>query len=364
MAEPDNVSVDVVVVGAGIGGLAAARKLCAQGLSVAVLEARDRAGGRLLSTSESSIRLDLGATWFWPNEPRITELIKDLGLASFPQYISGDAMYETTEGTQRLVGNPIDVPSGRFLNGAQELAQVIAKELPSGVVRFDQPVSRILATRDEIQAHTPSGIFTADNLILAVPPALAVSSIKFNPVLPGKLFELSKNTPVWMGAITKVVAQYSEPFWRSDGLSGSAISYVGPMREIHDMSGPEGDPAALFGFAPSMTVGEPTVTAEKVLDQMSALFGPNAAKPEQFFISDWRQERFTSPPGVERLNSYELFGHSLYATPALGGRLHWASTETATENPGHIEGALAAAIRAANAVIKETEPPMSTSSSS
>jgi monoamine oxidase len=353
MAEPDNVKVDVVVVGAGIGGLAAARQLIAQGLSVVVLEARDRAGGRLLSISQSGIRLDLGATWFWPNEPRITKLIKDLGLATFPQYISGDAMYETQEGTQRLQGNPIDVPSGRFLNGAQELAQAIAKGLPTGAVRFDQPVSRIIATREEIQAQTPGGIFTADSLVLAVPPALAVSSIKFSPALPDRLFELAKITPVWMGAITKMVAQYSEPFWRRDGLSGSAISYVGPMHEIHDMSGPEGNPAALFGFAPSMTAGEPTVSAEKVLHQMSALFGPNAAKPEQLFISDWRKERFTSPPGAERLNSYEVFGHSVYATPALGGRLHWASTETASEYPGHIEGALAAADRAANAVMRE-----------
>ncbi len=355
MAELDNVSVDAVVVGAGIGGLTAARNLCAQGLSVAVLEARDRVGGRLLSISESGVLLDLGATWFWPNEPRITELINDLGLATFPQYISGDAMYETPEGVQRLAGNPIDVPSGRFLNGAQELAQVIAKGLPSGVVRFNQPVFKIVATRDGIQAHTPSGIYSAGNLILAVPPALAVSSIEFNPALPVKLFELAKITPVWMGAITKVVAQYSEPFWRRDGLSGSAISHVGPMREIHDMSGPECDPAVLFGFATSMAIGEPTVTAEKVLDQMTALFGPKASKPEQLRISDWRQKRFTSPPGVERLNSYELFGHSLYATPTLGGRLHWASTETATENPGHIEGALSAADRAANAVIKEIE---------
>ncbi|WP_399120269.1 FAD-dependent oxidoreductase [Streptomyces sp. KM273126] len=42
----------------------------------------------------------------------------------------------------------------------------------------------------------------------------------------------------------------------------------------------------------------------------------------------------------------------LYRQPALGGRLHWASTETAAaEHAGHIEGALAAGERAARAVL-------------
>jgi monoamine oxidase len=67
-------------------------------------------------------------------------------------------------------------------------------------------------------------------------------------------------------------------------------------------------------------------------------------------IHDWRYERFTSPPAVVRLIAYHTFGHSIYAEPQMNGRLHWASTETAQENPGHIEGALAAAERAADAV--------------
>ncbi|MDX3229176.1 FAD-dependent oxidoreductase [Streptomyces sp. ME19-01-6] len=46
-----------------------------------------------------------------------------------------------------------------------------------------------------------------------------------------------------------------------------------------------------------------------------------------------------------------LFGHSLYQRPTLDGRLHWASTETATDHAGHIEGALAAGERAAAAVL-------------
>ena len=54
-----------------------------------------------------------------------------------------------------------------------------------------------------------------------------------------------------MGGITKVVARYADAFWRRSGLSGSAISHVGPMREVHDMSGVDGVPGALFGFVPA-----------------------------------------------------------------------------------------------------------------
>ncbi|MFI9843623.1 FAD-dependent oxidoreductase [Nonomuraea sp. NPDC051941] len=49
------------------------------------------------------------------------------------------------------------------------------------------------------------------------------------------------------------------------------------------------------------------------------------------------------------MTDYDLFGHPLYQRPALAGRLHWASTETATDHAGHVEGALLAGERAARA---------------
>lgn len=151
--------------------------------------------------------------------------------------------------------------------------------------------------------------------------------------------------------MTKVVAVYARPFWREVGLAGAAISHLGPMREVHDMSGADGSPAALFGFVPPTAIGCPTVREDEVVAQLVALFGPEAATPRAILVQDWRSEVFTSPPGVETRHAHELFGHSVFASAGLGGRLHWASTETAPAFAGHIEGALLAGELAAEAVL-------------
>lgn len=68
-------------------------------------------------------------------------------------------------------------------------------------------------------------------------------------------------------------------------------------------------------------------------------------------IQNWSAEQWTSPSTVQQLTDYSLFGHPDHQRPALNGRLHWASTETAPDHAGHIEGALAAGERAAAAVL-------------
>lgn len=345
-------AVDVVVVGAGPAGLYAATLLHQAGLSVVVLEARDRVGGRLLSLHAEGGHLDLGATWFWSNEPRVNAVVAEQGLQAFAQHLAGDAMFQSDQGTQRMDGNQIDAPSGRLAEGTQSIAHALAARLPASALQLETRVMAIMGSLDGVTVQTGTGVVDAQHVVIAVPPATAVGRIDFGDQLSMRVRGLAAATPVWMGNIVKVVAQYAEPFWRNRGLAGAAFSYVGPLRELHDMSGRDGQPAAIFGFA-QPGAGNPTPTDAQVLEQLVALFGSQAGEPVNLHIQDWRREFFTSPDNVDELTNYQTYGHPTFAEPILDGRGHWASTETATTAPGHIEGALQAAERAATAVLTQ-----------
>lgn len=358
VASPDSAaSVDVVVIGAGVSGLSAARALLDRGRSVVVLEARDRAGGRLHSIGSG---LDLGASWFWPGERRVARLVAEFGISTHPQHLTGDAVHDDRAGVVRLDGNPIDVPSWRFSAGADSLTRHLTTAIgghDDGTIHLETPVRRITDGGDHAVVHaTRHGAaltYTARHVIVALPPALAVRTIDVEPPLPADVEKLAASTPVWMGAITKVVAVFPSPFWRAAGLSGAAVGHRGPMREIHDMSGPSGSPAALFGFAPTTAATGP-VNHDEVVAQFVRLFGTDAAEPTELHVEDWRTQLATSPTDVEVINDHATFGDPRFARPSLGGRLHWASAETGHVAPGHIEGALAAAERAVENILTST----------
>ncbi len=85
---------DVVVVGAGLAGLAAAQEVVRAGRSVLVLEARDRVGGRTLNASiGGSDVVEIGGQWIGPTQDRIAAVARDHGVETFDTYNAGDNVY-------------------------------------------------------------------------------------------------------------------------------------------------------------------------------------------------------------------------------------------------------------------------------
>ena len=89
---------DVVIIGAGAAGLTAANELRKAGLSVAVLEARDRVGGRLWTDVIDGAMLEIGGQWVSPDQDALIETIADLGLETYERYREGDSVYVGPDG--------------------------------------------------------------------------------------------------------------------------------------------------------------------------------------------------------------------------------------------------------------------------
>ncbi|HEY5926676.1 MAG TPA: FAD-dependent oxidoreductase [Kofleriaceae bacterium] len=97
-------SCEVVVIGAGLSGLVCATRLVAGGADVVVLEARDRVGGRLHTSTVGGAAVDLGGQWMTPGQPRLAALARDLGVAIEKHDRSGRALLDDRGGLLAALG--------------------------------------------------------------------------------------------------------------------------------------------------------------------------------------------------------------------------------------------------------------------
>src|SRR4051794_40529529 len=91
----ESAETDVAIVGAGLAGLVAARRIVAAGARALVVEARNRVGGRLLNEEIGGGKVvEVGGQWIGPTQERLAALAAELGVGTFPTHDEGRHLIE------------------------------------------------------------------------------------------------------------------------------------------------------------------------------------------------------------------------------------------------------------------------------
>lgn len=126
--------VDVVVVGAGLSGLACARNLQQRGFSVRVLEALDRVGGRVASATVAGATVDLGGTFVGPGQDRILALADEVGVGRYPTHEAGDNLILWRKDLKRYHGLTPPIGTAALLDLARVRSSFerLSRKIPVG----------------------------------------------------------------------------------------------------------------------------------------------------------------------------------------------------------------------------------------
>ncbi|WP_299090820.1 NAD(P)/FAD-dependent oxidoreductase [uncultured Microbacterium sp.] len=443
---------DVVVIGAGAAGLTAAHELKKAGLSVAVLEARDRVGGRLWTDVIDGAMLEIGGQWVSPDQQALIDTIADLGLETFSRYREGDSVYVGPDGvahrftgemfpvsaeTERVIAEITDrldamvaeidpdrpwahekaaewdsvswdawlraqtdddeavrnlafatgsamltkpthsfsllqsllmaasagsyshlvdadfILDKRVVGGLQQVPLLLAERLGDDVF-LNQPV-RTLEWSDAGVTAIADGITVhARQAVLALAPVL-YHRISFVPPMPRLQHQMHQHLS--MGFVIKVHAVYDRPFWREQGLSGTAFSPYELSHEAYDNTNHDDERGTLVGFVSDRNADDVFLLSaeerkERILESLSHYYGPEAKNPIVYYESDWGSEEWTRGAYAA---SFDLGGLHRYGselrTPV--GPIRFACSDLAGAGYQHVDGAIRMGRLVAQQILEE-----------
>lgn len=338
---------NIIIVGGGLTGLTLAYLLSKKNISPTIVEADSRLGGRIQTIKGiNETPLELGATWFSDIHLNLIALIDELQLTRFPQFSKGISLFQTKsfEPPQSFFIPEAETPSYRLAGGTQTLVGALLSRLNAGNIHLKTKVRAILQKNDGLVVETGDGrTFTAGRVIICTPPQLAAASIVFTPALPDAVLQLLPTVQTWMAGAVKFVLEYDEPFWRNSGHSGMLYSHAGVVAEMYDHTNMEETGFGFTGFLNGAAAGySREMRKELVVKQLGELLGEKAITPLLYDDKVWANE-YISSGSVGIQSPHQSNGHPLLQELYMNGCLHFCNTETATQYPGYMEGAVIAA---------------------
>jgi len=372
---------DVLIIGSGVAGLSTALHCQQQGLSVQILEAASRIGGRVHSVYSSACSsetpldkkgankgdnnaeylADLGPTWVWPPyQASVQDALQAHNLQLMDQYNTGAGIVERPDSAPAKHQLPGQHGMSRLRGGPQSLVNALANSVGTSTIAVDNQVEALTDKTKHIEAVTSRRKWQARCVVIAAPLRIAVKDISYSPPLSDKHRDLMQSSATWMASHAKAVLIYQRAFWREANLSGRVASQIGPLVEVNDHCGEDGTPAALFGF-----IGVPAATraehSEQLVDaikaQMIRCFGEQAAHPQSIVIQDWATNPYIcTQRDIDETPQHPGVLPDLIRQSSWDGRLFFAAAETSAVSPGLLDGALDAAQKTAQLLCKLKQP--------
>ncbi|MFE9622359.1 protoporphyrinogen oxidase [Streptomyces sp. NPDC006527] len=257
----------VVVVGAGVAGLAAAHRLLRRGARVTVLEASGRVGGKLLPGEIAGVRVDLGAESMLARRPEAVSLAREVGLADRLQPPATATASIWTRGALRPMpkGHVMGVPgTAAALSGVlsdEGLARVERDaDLPRTEIGEDVAVGEYVAARlgrevvDRLVEPLLGGVYAGDayriSMRSAVPQLFQAARTHTSLTeavrdIQAKAAAQQQTGPVFMG-IEGGVGRLPLAVAESVRAHGGEILTGAPVTELRRVAAPagEGEPRA------------------------------------------------------------------------------------------------------------------------